>query len=148
MKGFTFFANPSYTRFSYDDNLVVISGTTSKTIEVKGNQSPAVPKFMLKTGFLFERKGFFANAFAHHTGARFGDATNLEKVPDYTLFDAAIGYKVKFLQNSMYFGVEVKNIADKKYVGMITFGDEQQNGGSGYFAGFPRTFVGSIKIDF
>ncbi len=148
MKGLTFFANPSYTRFSYDDNLVVISGTTSKTIEVKGNQSPAVPKFMLKTGFLFERKGFFANAFAHHTGARFGDATNLEKVPDYTLFDAAIGYKVKFLQNSMYFGVEVKNIADKKYVGMITFGDEQQNGGSGYFAGFPRTFVGSIKIDF
>lgn len=148
IKGLTFFANPSYTQFSYDNDLVVASGNTSATIKIKGKQSPAVPKFMFKTGLLFEKKCFFANAFANHTGARYGDATNLERVPDYTLFDASAGLKFKFFDQNISFSAEVKNITDKKYVGMITFGDEQQNGGTGYFTGFPRTFVGTVKIDF
>ena len=31
---------------------------------------------------------------------------------------------------------------------MITFGDEQQEGGTGYFVGAPRTFVGSVRLEF
>ena len=149
VKGFSLFANPSYTKFYYKDDLVLRVGTTNKVVELKGKQSPAVPNFMLKAGLLYDYKGLYANAFVNHTGRRYGDATNKERVADFTLFDFSLGYKYNFgKKSSIALGAEVKNIFDKKYVGMITFGDEQQEGGTGYFVGAPRTFVGSVRLEF
>lgn len=143
--GLSFFANPSYTKYAYREDLVL----KGKTLKLKGNQSPAVPKFMFKTGLMYDYKGIYANVFANYTGARYGDATNKERVADFTLFDVAAGYKHKFGKKSSFaFGAEIKNLLDKKYVGVITFGDEQQEGGTGYFVGFPRTFVASLKFEF
>lgn len=145
LKGVSFFANPSYTKFSYSKNLTL----KGKVLEIKGKQSPAVPVFMLKSGLMYDYKGLFLNIFANYTGERYGDATNKEKVADFTLFDFAMGYKYKFGKKSSFsVGAEMKNIFDKKYIGVITFGDEQQEGGTGYFVGFPRTFITSIKLEF
>ena len=149
VKGLSLFANPSYTKFYYKDDLVLRAGTANKVVELKGKQSPAVPNFMLKAGLLYDYKGLYANAFVNHTGRRYGDATNKERVADFTLFDFSLGYKYNFSKkSSIALGAEVKNIFDKKYVGMITFGDEQQEGGTGYFVGAPRTFVGSVRLEF
>lgn len=148
-RGLSLFVNPSYNKFSFAENLVLRAGATTKTLEIKGNQSPAVPTFMMKSGLMYENQGFYANTFVNHTGKRYGDATNKEVIPDFTLVDASFGYKYNFGKKSrLLLGAEVKNILDKKYVGVITFGDEQQEGGTGYFVGFPRTFMGSIGIEF
>ncbi|MDO4763295.1 MAG: TonB-dependent receptor [Flavobacteriaceae bacterium] len=144
-KGLSFFMNPSYTKFSYKENL----NQKGKVLEIKGKQAPAVPVWMFKTGLMYDYKGLYANAFANYTGKRYGDATNKEEIPEFTLFDASFGYKHKFgKKSSVSFGAEVKNIFDKKYVGVITFGDQQLEGGTGYFVGFPRTFIASLKLDF
>lgn len=146
LKGLSLFVNPSYTHFSYRENLVLSGG---KVLEIKGNQAPAVPRVMIKSGIMYDYKGLYLNTFVNYTGERYGDVTNKERVPDFTLFDMSMGYKYKFGKKySVSLGAEIKNIFDKKYVSLITFGDQQQEGGTGYFVGFPRTFMGSLKFEF
>lgn len=149
VRGLTFYANPSYTDYSYDENLNIILKGKKTVVEIKGKQSPAVPKFMIKSGLMYDYENFSANASVTHTGERFGDATNLEKLDAFTLFDASVGYSLDLGKRStLSFGAEVKNLLDKKYVGMITSSDEQRKGGTAYYYGYPRAFVGSVKINF
>lgn len=145
-RGLTFFANPSYTRYSYDNDLVK---SATKSIKIKGNQSPAVPQFMIKTGLMYNYKQYSANLFASHTGERFGDATNKEKVNGFTLFDVSFGYNFDLGDNiSLDFSAEVKNLTNKKYVGLISSGDYTTNNKSVYYYGAPSAFLGSVRFNF
>lgn len=158
-KGLTFFANPSYTKYSYDEDLDIYLKVKDKktkkkvkkkhTVKMKGNQTPATPTFMIKSGFMYANKNFSANAFVSYTGERFGDATNLEKVDAYTLFDLSLGYKLDLGKKSILsLGTEVKNVTNTKYVGMIASNDDQRKGGSAYLYGAPRAFLGSVRFNF
>lgn len=148
-KGLTFYANPSYNDYSYDDDLNIAIKGKKVVVKMKGNQSPAVPKFMVKSGLMYNFEKLSANASVTHTGERFGDATNLEKLDAFTLFDASVGYGFDLGKKStLSLGAEVKNLFGEKYVGMITSSDEQRKGGTAYYYGYPRAFVGSIKLNF
>lgn len=148
-KGLTFFVNPSYNSMSFDDNLTLKSKGGIKEIKVGGKQSPAVPKIMTKTGLLYSKNGILANILMSYTGERYGDATNLEKISSSSVVDASIGYnfkKGKYFK-SISFGLEIKNVLDKKYIGVISASDTSLEGRAGYYVGVPRTFIGSVKID-
>ena len=48
----------------------------------------------------------------------------------------------------MTFGIEIKNIANRKYVGIINTNDENQGNAASYLTGFPRTVVGTLGFNF
>ena len=151
-KGLIFFLNPSYNSVAYDSDIEVRQGTpaTKTIIPIGGKQSPATPKIMVKTGFMYSYKGLNANVFLNHIGERFGDALNNERVADYTLLDSSITYKPTFnkVLKNMTFGIEIKNIANRKYVGIINTNDENQGNAASYLTGFPRTVVGTLGFNF
>ncbi len=144
------FANPSYTKISYDENITLKTPSGAAEIEIKGNQSPATPLWMLKTGAFANYKKFNLNTIFQYTGERFGDATNIEKVDAYWNWDATLNYFISVNGNKkgLTLGIELKNILDTKYVGIIDVSDESQNGKASYFTGFPRTFVFQLKFDY
>ncbi|MDO4763296.1 MAG: TonB-dependent receptor [Flavobacteriaceae bacterium] len=150
-ENFQFFLNPSYNSVQYDKDIEFNKkGEEKKIIPIGGKQSPATPKIMIKSGLIYNSKNLSANLFVNHLGERFGDALNKEKVPAYTVFDASLSYKAHFSKvlKNIYLGVEVKNIANKKYIGVIDTRDENQGNGATYLTGFPRTFIGTLKIEF
>jgi len=151
-KGLVFFLNPSYNSVAYDSDIEMRQGTPSvkNIIPIGGKQSPATPKIMIKTGLMYSCKGLNANVFLNHIGERFGDALNKERVADYTLFDSSISYKPSFnkVLKNMTLGIEMKNIANKKYVGIINANDESQGNSATYLTGFPRTIVGTLGFNF
>ncbi|MBS9773736.1 MAG: TonB-dependent receptor [Tenacibaculum sp.] len=149
IKGLTFYANPSYNNYSYDEDLNIIVKGKKTVVEIKGKQAPAVPKFMVKSGLIYNYENFNANASVTYTGERFGDATNLEKLDAFTLFDFSANYKFNLgSETTLSLGAEVKNLLGKKYVGMITSSDEQRKGGTAYYYGSPRVFLGSLRLTF
>jgi len=144
------FINPAFNSMSYDNNLIRKSGAVADTISIRGSQSPAVPKISLKSGIFYSVKNFDFSLFVKHTGERFGDATNKEKIDAYTLADMGIKYSrnnVLFIKNFQA-GIEIKNLFDTKYVGSINSSDDSNQGSATYFAGIPRSIIGSITITF
>ncbi|QFZ53818.1 TonB-dependent receptor [Oceanihabitans sp. IOP_32] len=147
-KNWVYFLHPSYTKMTYDENMSFVRGGNIETILIKDNQLPATPSEMVKTGIMYNKNGLSFNAAMTYTGERFGDATNIEKVSDFTVFDAAIKYNTKFnkVLSSCSFSLEMKNVLDRKYIGIVSAWDDGQNGSASYFFGAPRTIVGSITI--
>jgi len=144
------FINPAFNSMSYDNNLIRKSGAVADTISIRGSQSPAVPKISLKSGIFYSVKNFDFSLFVKHTGERFGDATNKEKIDAYTLADMGIKYSrnnVLFIKNFQA-GIEIKNLFDTKYVGSINSSDDSNQGSATYFAGIPLSIIGSITITF
>ncbi|MCB0473891.1 MAG: TonB-dependent receptor, partial [Flavobacteriaceae bacterium] len=77
------------------------------------------------------------------------DATHIESVPEYLVLDCSLGYKKVFSQfiKMASLSLEIKNLTDKKYTGIIDVSDDSQNGQAAYYTGFPRTVVTSLKIE-
>lgn len=149
-RNFTLFFHPSYTNISYDNNIERFNRKGKRiTIKLKGNQSPATPKYMIKSGILYSYKGFKFNSMVNYTGERYGDALNIFKIPSFTVADASVSYKHDFGKSikSISLGMEVKNIFNKKYIGAIRAWDDAQEGRASYNVGFPRAFIGSLKIN-
>lgn len=149
-RNFTVFVHPSYTKMAYDNNIERMMNGKKTVVELKGNQSPATPEFMLKTGVLYNYKGFRFNSILNYTGERYGDALNKFKVPDFTVVDASLSYNHNFGKTikSISVGMEFKNVLDRKYIGVISVWDDAQEGRASYSVGFPRTYLGSLKINF
>ncbi|MGM0573812.1 MAG: TonB-dependent receptor, partial [Bacteroidota bacterium] len=138
--------NPTWNEMSYDKNLI----RNDETINIKGNQSPATPKFSLKTGAVFSKNNFNSSLMIKHTGKRYGDATNLEEIDAYTLADFKASYAIPapIIINTLSISLEIKNILDTKYVGAINASDDSNQGSATYYAGTPRTLVASVGITF
>lgn len=144
------FVNPTYVSMSYDENLIRKTSDSYDAIDIEGNQSPATPKFSLKTGVLYSIKNIDISAKVKYIGERFGDATNLEKIDAYTLVDASIKYNKKNLWKTkeLSIGLEFKNILNEKYIGRIDVSDDSVQGSAMYYSGVPFTAVGCLNLKF
>jgi iron complex outermembrane recepter protein len=149
-KFLNWFVNPSYSRIYFDNNIEIKSTSGATILEIANNQAPATPVWMLKTGAMMQYKVLKLNTLVNYTGERFGDATNIERIPDFWLWDASLSYQFKFngAFKGFTLGAEMKNILDTKYVGIIDVSDDSQNGSATYYTGYPQTFVASLKMDF
>lgn len=149
-KNLMFFATPTYTVMSYDNNLIRKDNQTSSAIEIAGNMTPATPKYAFKTGGLYFYKGFEIAAKVKYTGIRYGDITNTEKINAYTLADASISYsytKFKFIKE-IKAGIEAKNVLNTKYIGGIDVSDDSESGNAMYYVGVPLTIMGKLIFKF
>jgi iron complex outermembrane receptor protein len=141
------FFNPSYTKNAFTENLN-ISGSN---IEIKSNQLPATPQWMLKSGVLFHKKRWQFNNLVNLTGKRYGDVLNEEKINGYCLWNMQLNYTLKSHKEwlkSIKIGGEIHNVANTRYIGIIDVSDDSQNGEALYYAASPRKVTFSISLDF
>ncbi|WP_424135380.1 TonB-dependent siderophore receptor [Roseomonas chloroacetimidivorans] len=119
-------------RASLTDNLDLIGTytyidaeiTKSNTAGVSGNRVPQVPRNFASgwANYAFREgplRGLELGGGLRYVGSTYGNETNTFKVPDATLFDAAIRYDFgqRFdMLRGLDFSVNVQNIADKEYV--------------------------------
>ena len=106
--------------YAYTDAVI----TQSNAAGVSGSRVPQVPLHMASGwgNYTFREgplRGLQFGGGVRYIGSTFGNDTNTFKVPDVTLFDAAIRYDVgaRFEQfRGLELAVNAQNIADKEYV--------------------------------
>ncbi|MBL3519628.1 TonB-dependent siderophore receptor [Arcobacter lanthieri] len=81
-------------------------------------------------------KGLSISAGAYYTGKSYGDRTNLDVIPSYTLYDAGFRYKTKLDKYQTTFNLNVQNLTDKVYW-------TRNN-----MIGDPRAIAFSMKMEF
>lgn len=142
--------NPTYTKMIYDEDLYRKTSDGSDGIGIKGKQSPATPKFSLKTGGTYSFKNIDLSTKVKCIGTRYGDAANIEEISGYTLVDASVKYKIKNLWKikELSISMEFKNIFNTRYVGSIDVSDDSLQGSASYYAGIPFTAIGNLNFKF
>lgn len=78
--------------------------------------------------------GLSVYALARYYGDVYYDADNTLKLPDYTLVNAGLGYRMQLDGHPVTWRAGVENLANKKY---------WSNAG----VGLPRTFAVSVRFD-
>ena len=78
--------------------------------------------------------GIDVYAVARYYGDVYYDADNTLKLPDYTLFNAGVGYRMQVSGLPLTWRAGVENLGNRKY---------WSNAG----VGLPRTFAVSVRFD-
>ncbi len=73
---------------------------------------------------------------AYYTGEKWGDTTNTDKIPSYTLYDAGLRYKTKINTYPTTFNLAITNLTDEDYWASNTM------------LGDPRSIAFSMKMEF
>ena len=146
MESFLIFLNPAWNSMSYDENFE----QGNETIKIDGNQTPATPQFSIKSGITWTTKRLNSSVFVKHTGTRYGDATNTEKIAAYTIADIRADYVAGsiFKRINLKINLEISNILNQKYVGAIDVSDDARGGSASYFSGAPRSIVAGVELEF
>lgn len=84
-------------------------------------------------------RGLTLTAGAVHSGSRYLDAANTQKVPDWTRFDLGARYTTAFAGQATTFRAGLSNVFDKRY---------WESARSSLVAGAPRTLSMSVTVDF
>ncbi|MBN2809503.1 MAG: TonB-dependent receptor [Deltaproteobacteria bacterium] len=133
-----FYINPSYTRATFDDDLV--SG--GQRLATDGNDLPDTPRWLVKAGLIYKYKNLSIAPSLKYVDQRYGDIANQEKVDAYTVVNLNLGYKLQnfYFLREAGIDLEFSNLLDKKYVGSIRADDDGFKA-SQYYAGIPLTTV-------
>lgn len=145
-KDLTLFVNPSFTRLTYDNNLAY----AGYTLDTKHKQVVDTPEWMLKTGLIYNYKGFEITPSLRCLSSRYGDAEHKEKIGAYAVADLMLSYttkKVPFTEE-MKLSLEMYNLFNKKYISVINVSDDNRGGAASYYAAAPFTLLGRIAFQF
>jgi len=131
--------------YSYTDAVIRNSNTPGET----GSRVPQVPlhaasgwaNYSFREGPL---RGIQLGGGARYVGSTYGNTTNTFKVPDATLFDAAIRYDVgaRFERfKGLELAVNAQNVADKSYIASCS-------STIACYYGTGRLVLGSLRVRF
>lgn len=87
--------------------------------------------------------GLTAGAGVFLVGQREGNDANDLQLPGYGRVDALLGYSWPIGPSKITAQFNVENLLDKEYFVSTEFGDRQS-----ILPGDPRTFLGSIRVEF
>ncbi len=93
----------------------------------------------------FGVQGFTAGAGVYVVDKREGNVNNSFEIPGYTRVDSMLRYKRKVGPSNVTFQFNIENLLDKEYIA--------SSNGYGNFIhqtipGAPRTYLGSVKVEF
>lgn len=80
--------------------------------------------------------GLTVTGGAYYTGEKYGNTTNTDKIPSYTLYDAGLRYKTKLDKYPTTFLLNVSNLTGEDYWA------------SSNYLGDPRSVAFSMKMEF
>ncbi|MDN5099723.1 TonB-dependent receptor [Aliarcobacter butzleri] len=129
------------------DNLTIFGGGTLMDIEVEKSNNPALEgkkptNAATKMAKLYAEynlpfiSGLTVTGGAYYTGEKYGNTTNTDKIPSYTLYDAGFRYKTKLDKYPTTYLLNVANLTGKDYWA------------SGNYLGDPRSVAFSMKMEF
>jgi len=143
-KNLIVYFNPSYTDMSFDDDFK----RGDHTLKIKDNQIPDTPKWIVKSGLIYTINNLEISPTVKWIDSRYGDALNKEKIDDYAVVDLNLRYTIDdFLGlREAEVGLELSNLFDKRYVGVIEADDTGT--GAEYYAGSPFTTILTVSGKF
>jgi len=129
------------------DNLTIFGGTTWMDLNVEkaankaieGNKPTNAASKMAKIYAEYaipQIEGLTISGGAYYTGEKYGNTSNTDKVPAYTLFDLGARYQTKIAQYPTTFNLTLSNVTGKDYWT------------SSNYLGDPRTLAFSVKTQF
>jgi len=137
----TIFANPTYNHFTYDQNI--------KGMNTDSKQVVDTPKWMLKSGIIYQLNNFEFIPTISYLGTRYGDALNNEKIDEHYLANLLIKYVEKNFYNrsDLIFTLESNNLFNEKYISVINASDDSLETSS-YYQGAPRNIMFTMELLF
>jgi iron complex outermembrane receptor protein len=108
------------------DNLTVIAGGTLMDLSVEKVNNPILEgkkptNAATKMAKLYAEykisqfSGFAITGGAYYTGEKYGDSSNTDKLPSYTLYDLGARYKTKLDKYPTTFNLNIQNLTDEVY---------------------------------
>jgi iron complex outermembrane receptor protein len=155
VQGFSAYSSLSYTKSTIDQDLRTAVSTYAAT---SGMQFPDTPQWLGALSLQYAQDAFMVNLAAKYTGMRYTTLTNDQSVPNYTLWDLNMAYRLPsgWGIKDPTLRVNVSNLLNKKYL--------LANSGSGssfttnatgtgasqpsLYLGSPRFVSASLQIDF
>jgi len=146
LENLSVFFNPAYISMTYNDDFV----NSNNVVKIKDNQVPDVPEWNLKTGFIYKYNKLQLSSLVTWTDSRFGDAENKEKINSHTVVDFMASYNLQRFMGlrESKITLEINNIFDTKYVGLINVSDDTLQGSASYYAGTPFTAIFGFSAKF
>lgn len=129
------------------DDLTVITGGTLMDLSVEkaadasieGKKPSGASSVLAKIYAEYDiplLNGLTATAGAYHTGSKYKDSANQQKIDAYTVFDAGLRYKTRIARFPASFNLNISNLTNKDYWATT------------YSLGIPRTLAFSVKTEF
>lgn len=139
------YAGANTARETYDSNISLTSGT----MYIEGRQIPNDPKETIKGMLTYRDHGMKVDFISRYTSSRFGLADDSQRVAPYALFDfnATYDFGHKVHVNGLKANFSVQNLLNRKYIGVMSVNEDNLTSMS-YYAGSPRTMVGSLAYSF
>ncbi len=150
LEGLILFFNPSYTNITFDNDFTRVQNGKKYSVKIEGNQLPDTPEWIIKTGFIYRINNFEINPNINWIDTRYGDATNNDSLPSYTLVNLGLSYNIKKILafNDIKLSLEFKNLFNKKYISVIDASDDSESGTTSYYSGSPFSTIFSISANF
>ncbi|MCT7651346.1 TonB-dependent siderophore receptor [Aliarcobacter butzleri] len=129
------------------DDLTIMAGGTLMDVEVdkatdktiEGKKPTGVSSVLAKLYAEYNIpmvQGLTLTGGAYHSGSKYQDSLNKNKIDGYTIYDGGIRYKTKIDKYPTTFNLNVANLTDKDYWATT------------YSLGIPRTVAFSMKMEF
>lgn len=137
----TLFINPTYTHFTYDDNI--------KGMATKDKYVLDTPKWMGRAGVIYKMGAFEFVPMVRYLGERYGNAINTEEVDSAWLADFRATYTQKnfYEKSTLKVSLEIDNLFGKEYISVINASD-YETGTSTYQQGAPRSVMLTMGVKF
>lgn len=147
-ESWAFFGSGTLASETFDDDTPTLGG--GARLATRGRQIPNAPRVMLKGGLTYRQGGFAVSPIVRYIGKRYGDAVETQGVKAYALFDVSASYNLggEVGIDTLAATLAVLNVFDKRYIGQIAVNDFNLGGATAYYAGAPRTVVGTLSMKF
>lgn len=140
------FASLTWNRSSFDADIPLASGTR---VAAADKQFPDTPKLMGKLGTSLSWDKFEVVPMLKWIGPRYGDVTNMQRIPGYAVADANFRYSVGMTAlGQMDVCLSVVNLFDKRYIASISASDDGTTNQASYYPGAPRTLAVTMELKF
>lgn len=140
------FAALTWNTSTFDTDIPLLNGAR---IAASGKQFPDTPKRMAKLGASMRWGDFEFVPLLKWIDVRYGDVTNTQKIPGYTVVDATLRYSTKTSAfGQLDIGFSVINLFGKRYVSAIAASDDGTTNQATYFPGAPRTAAITLGMTF
>ncbi|WP_051379011.1 TonB-dependent receptor [Derxia gummosa] len=141
---FSGFASASFNRAVFDQDLTTATGGV---LPVKGRQFPDTPRWLASLGGRWAREGWSVAPLVQAAGMRYGDSTHAEPVGGYWTADLQLAKAWRVDGRRLTASVTVGNLFDRRYVGLITSGDQNGSGGLNYYPAPSRSAVAKLAVE-
>ncbi|WP_313519254.1 TonB-dependent receptor [Pseudomonas sp.] len=130
---FNYYASYTYTEAEQQNDVTYLEWE----LPTKGKQVAGVPKNMFNLSFGYDDGRFYGNVIGKFVDNQYGDLTNDQSIPHYTVFDASLGYRLPVNKNylkSAAVRLSMNNIFNREYlsgVRTVTFSSVDYNPATG-----------------